>query len=726
MRFDMKNTLKILFLPFLLASIGIEKTKSASDLNTNKVLECEAKNAHDPFLNPGINEQEGGFNDFTYNGPLTGIDDLVINPKLRVKITVFKANFSWINGLNSNVALAHLKYGLYTSNASGMLIDKITEGYTDDNGDATVKLFDYGFNGTTSVSFVLFAQTKTTSVRPYGDSSGVSYRVVFDAIQNVADGKTYTRNYSYYINDRHKEAMQIATCLGWGEKYAEEMDGNTPNSVYVQYPHPEKTAYSSAGYMMIMESDYFDWDVILHEYGHHLTYWLGMCQGQGGLQHDFLDDYSNRYSKKKVLECAWKESWPTVYALAVTKRYYSYLENVCNVNDNEYDDNPRYIPHHAYSEDIEDAILAEDMGEACELSQEAVLFDLFDLYDSSESFDRISLGHQAFWDLMKSSKSAKTFSDFVKYIYQNECLNLDDFALLLENYGFAVKTRHVDQKFTTNNRPKLSWWPSGNVLNDNLSENENGSVTGNTKCVTNSFDLIFYSADGTKLFTKTNVRSPSERAMTSYELTQSQWNQILAAPGSYYKVQFEAKSTLGDLTTGPYKSTKMSFPKSQTIFETINPSDVVLENVGLDEVGLDNDLMSLVVDKVYHKNVSKVTNNRGVEWFNLFPGLYGQDHEAYLEFELATSVSSLSFDCTFRTNRSDRSTSTFKIYKKVNDSYILVHTADLDSIPMDISNGYKSLTINFNANVSDIKIVFTGYGYSGMCLKDIALDTRIV
>lgn len=235
------------------------------------------------------------------------------------------------------------------------------------------------------------------------------------------------RSYTFLNNSNDSsyisEAFQIAQALYYGEKYAFEMGNVHPDFENAEYPSPikenDKASHNNEKGIYFGKYTYCYWDLILHEYGHHLQMMLDISNYEGDIH------YSSKPNNNFPLN--WGESWPTVFANLVTKYYSAELTGIQYVNDDNYDAPNENNAHVKYSlENLENNI---KYGEYCERDIMYVLFDLFD-DNTNESFDKIALGHQGFWDLVANSK-AYNFYKFTEYILNSSDINFSDYTKLL-------------------------------------------------------------------------------------------------------------------------------------------------------------------------------------------------------------------------------------------------------------------------------------------------------
>ena len=637
-------------------------------------------------------------------------DDLIPQNPAPSGRTIIKGAVEWEDS-HSNMHPANgLKVELWqTSISRTNPINSVAATYVDEDGNYSFNLQSSTLTGMGTFIRV-YAETSRTDVAPFYIGLGTyskDYNISFTT------GNINTKNITINKTDDFVKPVEIANCIHYGEEYIRLVDGRTPPVTHVKWPDGNSCCAGNSHIML--GSEYYQiWDVILHEYGHIIQDFLGINPGVSKT-HTFTHDYSNRYGKNTAMKLAFQEATASVLGLAIQSTYMHDLTNKDHVADSYYDDltwfgnNATDPTYHDPQWDFENTHSTfVGLGEANEIATGNVLYDLWDI-DTHESHDKVYLGNGGFWDLLKNSK-AKTLSALFKYIYDNNIVERNNLAYLVDYYGLSA--RDIDQAFNTSNLPVICWTDSGNVAN--YCAGPSGSA-----CIGDEYNLIFYNASGSYLFEVNGIRS------NAYYLTYSQWQTILNQPGTYYQIQIGAKSTLGGFTTGPYYGKKKIMTKSLSGYVTFDISSLGgATSYGNSSNGGANFSSSNLVTNVNWSNVSITTNSSDVEFFSLNAGM-SSSHISTLAFNTSKTFNSVSMDVVFATNRSSHY-STFLIYKWDGTNYVQVEDVDCMLIPMDKNNTYRTFTFSMNGNVKGFKIWFEGFGYTTLCIKNVTFDTRIV
>lgn len=382
--------------------------------------------------------------------------------------------------------------------------------------------------------------------------SGDEYYYESTVSENVSSGSTVTRNFTFTMSNDLGRAFQISQAIITARDYAWIMMGEMPSDVTIRYPNGSGCAYySGSSYIRVtgnarnndsVPHSYAAWDVLMHEYGHHIQHIVGNTANPG-LDHSSSQNNADRYNDKDIgIRLAWGESWPTVFG-AMAQQYYSvYLTNIDTTRD------AFYTSYNGLDYDIENNTTVL-LGEACERSIMSVLWDLFD--SNNDNVDTISLGHSAFWDVT-AIDGCVTFSDFVTYFYDEYPSYIDDLGTNLTYYRMATTKPYISNSSSVSQTvpPTFRWSAQG----------------GSSTFPNNSFVLIFYNSSGTEILRTATTTS------NTYTLTQSEWNSVLYSYGTTYTVAVAATQT-DSPTTGEYisaRSVSYTKPAPANLSQTLN------------------------------------------------------------------------------------------------------------------------------------------------------------
>lgn len=350
-------------------------------------------------------------------------------------------------------------------------------------------------------------------VRVLADGPGFTLGQHVDSAvtSNVAPGSTLVKDVTAGNVNDNATAFSVHAALTVATDEVALQNGAPLDTVNVVFPS-DGSYYD--GELNLLQLDRWDWDVILHELGHHIAAELGIERNPGGSHGD--ENLSNRYGKDRGTRLAWGEGWPTYFAVSTLFERAGSL-GVPNVGDTRY-------------QDTEDADLDDDLeakhtkGEDNELSVMSFLWDLAD--NGAEASDAIYLGVDNVWDLLDAG-DPETFSQ----AYPLFSPGGSDDAVNCVASAMNISPKISGPATTvTSARPTFRWRAG------------NGGNFPN-----NRFQVKFRSNGGTLLLTSPTVRT------TSFRPSRAQWDAVLAGAGGTVRVAVVGRQA-NSPATGPYRS----------------------------------------------------------------------------------------------------------------------------------------------------------------------------
>lgn len=272
-------------------------------------------------------------------------------------------------------------------------------------------------------------------------------------------------NASVNMGSTYGQAFQISQAIITAARYAQIMNGGEMlPMVNVMYPdnnEEQDTSYYRHSYNESKEGticikgkrsfvggielngldDYENWDTLMHEYGHHVSYFLDIFDGPGG-SHYWGEDLIASRGYHDGTRVAWTEGYATVFSQMAQEYYEASLQNISYFAD-------KAVARFNYQVvSIEELDSAYKKGAGSETATLSVLYDLYD--SQNEGADKIYFGHQFFWDCLEESK-AVTLSQFVDYLYTEGLVNVDRLGESLGDHGF------VSSNLQWTGGPKFTW-----------------------------------------------------------------------------------------------------------------------------------------------------------------------------------------------------------------------------------------------------------------------------
>lgn len=458
------------------------------------------------------------------------------------KETYLKGTLVWIDDAQNKHPLRHVMVEIYDKEPIGSTLLATT--YTDDEGkySYTFKNPD-GFwdfeDGGYDIFLRIYAGTNNAMVQ---NSSGDKYYYESLVSENVTTGTTLIKSLTVSMLTDLGKAFQISQAILTARDYAGLMMGKSPENVVVQYPYGSSCYYTRSKKRITITGNspssstspnsYASWDVLMHEYGHHIQYQMGIINSPGGNHSSLQNNADARGNKDEGIRLAWSEAWPTIFGLMAQQYYSEYLSDIVTVGDS------CYTAYNGLNYNVESTTIC--LGEACEQSIMAVLWDLYD--NENDNNDTISLGHTKYWEATTGNQR-KTFSDFISDFYDTSPYCIDDIGANLSYYKMATTKPSLSNPSTVSQTipPKFSWVAQG----------------GSSKFPNNSFVLVVYNSAGVEILRTEAITS------NTYALTESEWKSILYSYGTTYSIAIAATQTATP-TTGEYISARSISYKKPT------------------------------------------------------------------------------------------------------------------------------------------------------------------
>lgn len=443
--------------------------------------------------------------------------------------------------------------------------------YTNDNGYYSL-VFTYNSSITYNLYIRAYAGDDDTYVLKSDNSTRYYAYTTWGSYTNITLGSTTTINYDIPYTHANIKAFYISQALLTGKKFVTEMS-STPDGVKAVLSSTDGTYYDIDNATIFIKDDdnvdYRDWDVILHEYGHHISYWLNIVSEIGGW-HSYDINMSDHYSLTSSTACdsscarhgsnatvssltakeygnkiAWSEGWATAFGELTQQYSSSSFPGLVNFSDGLYTDSFLMSDGINYGNNVIFNYSSECqyLGEGCESSIIGVLWSLYNNNYYSFSF-------QQWWDMTTENNPSKNFSGFIQNFYSLYPNKKGKIGYLLSLYKMA---------------PSITMTGTITELKPNMSTSATISWTGNngsTYFPNNVFSLIVFDPDWNIIYTQ-NLNSS-----LSYIINSSLFDAIKTYPGSYVNISIAGSSTSSP-STGSYVSNYQEINKREFIISPI-------------------------------------------------------------------------------------------------------------------------------------------------------------
>ncbi len=422
--------------------------------------------------------------------------------------------------------------------------------YTDELGNYAISYNDIWYIGSGKPKVHIYSDGESVCVsnngvyemsHEFNGSSGdFIYSYTFSPIADGDIGRAMHifqagYNYSNYIKKLNNE-ISITKCnFNYPSNPSNGCyyDGN--NNVYIT------SRTNLAGY----PTSYASWDVIGHEYGHHVQKCFGISDNPGGthfINHNLIDDqYDAGYffsaAKDRGMRLAWAEGWPTFWSTVAQTTFPDDIRTINTVGD------LNYSTYRGFDYDIDTYVATTNglgvitgyLGDADEIAITSILYKLYS--KTTDSYDLFSISDSDLWNITKQVKP-KYFYQFLQGLY-DEGYNRNDLGKLLGRYNVAVSDVSIENNYL-DECPTFKW----------------STYMGSSNLYYDSFDLVFLNPRGQEVLRKNNIAASGEQC--EYTLSRSEWSEIISIYGRTYYVYIVARQTLS-FSSGDYYSELFEF-----------------------------------------------------------------------------------------------------------------------------------------------------------------------
>lgn len=197
------------------------------------------------------------------------------------------------------------------------------------------------------------------------------------------------------------------------------------NSIHI--PTKEKSSSSLPSY-------YASWDVLGHEYGHHIENTLGFTKSPGGshalneniINRQVKDGYPLHEAKDRGYKLAWAEGWATYWSTVTQNHFPDEYKGIKTVADTWYTAPNGAICNLDYYD--------TGFGDADEVVVQRILYKLTSLQE--DEYDKFKIQEWELWKLIRNNKPV-TFYEFINHLYKAG-YNKGDLHLLISKFNVVA------------------------------------------------------------------------------------------------------------------------------------------------------------------------------------------------------------------------------------------------------------------------------------------------
>jgi hypothetical protein len=399
--------------------------------------------------------------------------------------------------------------------------------FTSEDGSYSVSIASS--TAATSLLVKVLSQSEAASVHP--DTILQPFEFDSGIHTSVAPGSTVTINLTGHADEKSDQAFSVFEAVTYGWLYADSL-GIKMDPIDVRFPvdgikqcNGKLSCFQPADPSLnILEFDRWDWDVVMHEYGHYVSKRL-LLDHNPGLRHYIDANLEDIYpDKSTAILLAWGEGWPTFFSVSAQQSLGLSALNIPYVGDTHYTD-------------TEDSTLDVDLasqnglaskGEDNELSVSRILFYL--VGGISTSHGAFKMSDRAMLAAL-TAKQASTLSESWEALTtgRTEDQIAAVGAIFADHLAAPTLLTPLDGGMIDGNPMSFTWRANG----------------GGKSHLNSKFRLLVFDDNWKSILDSGELTTPS------FVPTEDEWNKIRSASGLHWVV---TGGNPDAPSTGPYSS----------------------------------------------------------------------------------------------------------------------------------------------------------------------------
>lgn len=468
---------------------------------------------------------------------------------------------TWTDDNNLKHPLVDAKVTILSSTTS---FSKKT--YTDSNGYYEFVNFDKLFlfnNGVVTINI----STQNDLVEMLIDEENP---YVYTNSFNYLNYRNYNKSFTFTTEDELGQAMDTFSAINAFAQYAKkQFDLYDLPLCKIKYDECNNSYYDNVDTIYlstyardaknIVPTRYESWDLIGHEYGHHLqlNYFDQQYYGNHyARQSDFVTymtenpSASKKDAKEKAMGLAWKEAWPTFFSITAQATFSDNFKTINFVGDSI------YTAHNDVVFDLGEYNSLYYNNDMCE---ETIMMFMYQLWDNVVDVnDSISISDVILFSVM-NDYNPPYFYSFINCLVNTlkSSGELSNLGALLEEFNLGVSDLNIT--FSDEGIPTFTWTNNRYRLYV-----QNQSYLFGTR----KLSLIFLNSSYKQIY------AIDEYYGTSYTFNKSDWMTIFNKLNKSYYLYIKAYDDFtSDLTTGPYYTRYYEFKNGEFVNDFKIPID---------------------------------------------------------------------------------------------------------------------------------------------------------